>query len=274
MTIPDSPTAAPSPAAADPADARVTRPEPERTGPIRSGFLPGGDGPAAPGAPPPADPDVGDAIADAVKTSYDVFTDNLKRGRMAAMRFGRGEYNVTEVPQDAAGTARQLIVLARQLSDTTFEICDRLVVEISGALQGQPQQPSAAPPDPPPFRPTPTGAPPSAAAPPPPPQPPPVAGLPLAVTFAGAAKGQVLVASLARPDAPTSPQEIKASALAPRDGTAAPITGVTFEADLASGGLTATITVPDGQAAGVYSGAVYAGTQPTPLGVLSIELAQ
>jgi len=45
-----------------------------------------------------------------------------------------------------------------------------------------------------------------------------------------------------------------------------------LEPDLAVGGLIATVTIPAGQSPGVYSGLVYAESQPAPLGVLTIEV--
>ena len=164
-----------------------------------------------------------------------------------------------------------MIRLLRELSENAFDICDRLVGSIPVNVH-HPQSRPRYPVDPapvPPFRASPNV---TAARPTPRVSEPPA--LALAVRFAAPTVGRALVSRLARPQARTSPAEITVSPLLPRDRAAVPITGVTFEYDLASGGLTATVTAPDGQADGVYSGVVWASTHAAPLGVLAIELGK
>ena len=94
----------------------------------------------------------------------------------------------------------------------------------------------------------------------------------LTVVFAGSVQAAAHSTALDRPKLPTRPDEITAAPLTNRAGDAAPLAGVTFAADLSHGGLIATVTIPSGQPAGIYSGPVYAGSQDLPLGLLVIEL--
>jgi len=193
-----------------------------------------------------------------VRVGYDVFAKNLEIGRRAASQFSQGHYNFRQVPQDAGLAMQEIIRLLRELSENAFDICDRLAQQLSNSTSPKPNPPV------PPFRSAPNGgAAPGPAAP---------AQMGVSVTFAGSTKGAVVSSGLNRPQGPTSPDQIEASPLLPRDNAAAPITQVTFGFDIASGGLTAIVTAPDGQAEGVYSGVVWAKTQDAPLGVLAVEI--
>jgi hypothetical protein len=241
---------------------RPTRPEARRTGPIRgagaqrSGPDLGGGANERDEGPLNA---ISEDVAQAVRVGYEVFSENLKRGREAANAFSQGEYRLGQVPQDAGQTLNDLGRLLKQLTDSSFDILYRLAEIVS---TWKPPGPS----DVPPFRSgAGDGADRSFAAP---------RALALAVRFSPPAIGRALTLSLERPQGQTSPTEIRASPLAAREGAAPPLTDVTFDFDIASGGLVATVSVPEDQAPGVYSGAVWAATQERPLGVLAIELAQ
>jgi hypothetical protein len=257
--------------------ARVRRTPPARSGPDRTGAAAAappssfGEGATGP-APPVRDSDelhINEAVAGSVKTAYDVFAQTVAQGRKAAEQFREGDYRIDDVPQDVRIIAARLLGLARQLSATTFDVCEALLNQSQGA---------AGPPPPgmtpvPPFRET---VRPIQDAPPSPAQPmhkPGEAGrMALSVVFTGSAQAAAHTTALDRPKAPTRPDEITAASLTSRAGNAPPLTGVTFAADLSHGGLVASVTVPAGQPNGIYSGPVYAGSQDLPLGLLVIEL--
>ena len=279
MTTPEDPGLyQDKPPAAPALRPRARRSEPARQAPHRGlGTAAATDAPAGADhaeqvvVEPVQDPTISEAVAEAVKTGYDVITENIMHGRMAAKRFREGRYNVRDVPLNVQFTARTLVRLARQLSVTTLDICERLIDEIPVSFPA-----SGHASDVPPFRPTATKAAPAASARPAkrptPPKAPEPAALHLAARFVGAPKATAAPQTLRRPEAPTAPADVTATPLASRTEGVAPITDVSFEADLASGGLTAIVTVPAGQAPGVYSGLIYAKSEKTPLGLLSIEL--
>ena len=273
---------------------RMTRPEPARIDPIRSGKVAAqataqraaqagaqppssstmaassGAGVSGP-APPSRDGGeavMADAVADAVKSGYDVLEETISQGRAAAEKFRQGEYNFREVPGDIEDLALRLLALARQLSTTTFDICERLLHQIGSV--GGPPPPGQVAAQVPPFIATVARA--ATGHPPPPAHPHPLPEMRLTVRFAGTGQAVAHSGSLARPERPTTPSDISATPLGPRAGTAAALTGVTFEADLNAGGLVATVTIPPGQPAGIYAGLVCAAGQAVPLGMLVIEL--
>jgi hypothetical protein len=210
---------------------------------------------------------ISEAVSQAVKTGYDVITENIKRGREAAERFRQGKYNISEVPGDLEAMTLRVLQLARELSTTTFDVCERLLHEFSTNATA-PGQTAAGP-----FWPTvkKAAAPGGGAAALPPSGP---GAMKLIVVFNGAAKAVAHTATLSRPIQPTAPEDVSAAPLTARSGGGASIAGVGFQADLAHGGLIVTVALPDGQAAGVYSGLVYAAGQDVPLGVLTIEVAK
>jgi hypothetical protein len=209
-------------------------------------------------------------VSRAVKTGYDVLTDNLKRGREAAERFAQGDYNIREVPRDLEATSLRMVQLARELSNTTFDVCERLLHAFSANAAPPPGQTPAGP-----FWPTVKKAPgpaakaPTTAA----PATHPLGAMKVTVVFSGAAKAVAHTALLSRPTEPTAPEEISVAPLTARSGGGAPIAGVGFQADLAHGGLVVSVALPDGQSPGIYSGLVFAARQDVPLGVLTVEVA-
>jgi len=250
--------------------ARVRRAPPDRTGPIRAA------GPAA--APSAADASgqaaadgaagssINEQIAQAVRAGYDVITDNIQQGRQAAERFRQGDYNFRDVPDDVQSVLQRLIQLARELSTTTFDVCDRLLAE------WRPTSPPAPPTDgPPPFRPrpepkqapAPTAAPGNGAGP---------GQINLAVQFEGAPDALARTLWLDRPSQPAEAQTFTSTPLASADPTAPVISQVIFKMDLSQGGLVAVVTVPPGLPTGVYSGLVRAPGDGVPLGVLAVEI--
>jgi hypothetical protein len=243
-------------AGADPAGERVRRPEPGRTKSNRSGAAPadGGPGAAAP------DGTVSETIAQAVRMGYDVIAENLQQGRVAAARFRQGDYNIRDVPGDIEDVLGRLIGLARELSTTTFDVCERLLKEVGSYRP--PEGPSG---DVPPFwtaSPQPT----------PPPRATAAGRMKLTARFDKPDRATAKTEALDRPRRPTRPQDLTVAALTRRGDAGGAIDGVSFETDVSVEGLVAVVTLPDAVAAGVYSGLVYAPQDDVPLGVLAIEI--
>ena len=208
--------------------------------------------------------EINNAVATSVKSAYDVLADTIAQGRKSAEQFRQGEYNVRDVPEDVRQLAFTLINLARQLSTSTFDICDALLRQ-SAAIGVPPPGSTTVPP----FhlvKPIAAGA-------TPPPVPTAAPTMQLSVKFVGADTAILHTTTLARPTVPTAPADVTSAPLAPRSGDAPALTGVAFAANLADGGLIATVIVPPGQPAGTYAGAVYGAGQPLPLGLLVVELA-
>jgi hypothetical protein len=247
--------------------ARVRRSAPERTKPIR----------AAAAAPPSiatapveaaGESSINDAIAQAVRSGYDVIADNIQQGRAAAARFRQGEYNIRDVPDDVSTVLLRLMQLARELSTTTFDVCEKLLKDMRPPASGAAPTGAAADPTPP-FRPHP--APPQRPEPAPPAPGP--AQMKLTVRFEGAPNAVARTGSLNRPSQPTLPRDLVVTPLAPRDPNGPVISQVRFETDISVEGLVAVVTVPPGLPAGVYSGLVRAPDDDVPLGVLTVEIA-
>lgn len=247
-------------------DDRIRKPIPARREPIRNLMpKPAAETPAA--APQPADatgepPWPSAAVAEAVKRGYKVIGENIEQGRTAAAQFRNGQYNVRDASHDLNQLSLRMLSLARELSDTTCEVLERLLRDpkFPGAAPRDP----AAPPrshQPPPFRP----------APPPPGGAAAARGVrppgPLEVVFKGG-PAKVLAATLDRPPQATvlAPPVLKAL-----DGAAKDITGVGFGAGEAAA-LRITVDIPAGQPKGVYSGLLCPEGSPIPLGVLTIEV--
>jgi len=261
---------------------RVTRPEPARVAPDRSGgTAKAGIGPEISLTSPVHDPDVlamNNAVAGSVKTAYDVLAETIEQGRKSAEQFRVGTYNVRDVPDDVRQIAGNLLGLARQLSSATFDICEALLRQTGGVMA--PPPPGSTPV--PPFQEVkPIGGLDSRQPDYPPPPVPQMPATPakaaantmcLAVQIVGAAQSAAHTVTLARPSVPTAPADITCAPLAAHGSDAPALTEVVFAADLADGGLLATVTVPEGQAPGVYAGAVYCTTQSLPLGQLVIEI--
>ncbi len=251
----------------DPAD-RPVRHQPERTAPRR--------GPAAAAAPqaaagePVREPEtlvVNEAIAETVRTAYDVLNDTVKQGRKAAEQFRGGTYNVRDVPDDVRVMAANLLGLARQLSSATFDICEALLRQADTLMTPPPPGSTHVPA----FQaPKPHPAPQPGAA---PIATPPAPVMALEVLFNGKETVRAHTATLARPDAPTGAEQIGCDGLAQRGGSAAAITDVVFATNPDGPGLRVMVTVPQDQPPGIYSGAVYCTTQPLPLGQLVIEVS-
>lgn len=231
---------------------RVRRPEPKRTRPIR----------AAAGRPE-AEDSINESVAHAVKTGYDVIAENIRQGREAAARFREGEYNIRDVPGDLETVLLRLVRLARELSTTTFDVCERLLKEMGSF---RPPEGTAAG-DVPPFR-SPAAASASTATPPPPAD---TGRMKVTVRFAGGETAVARTDTLERPRRPTRAQDLTTTPLALRSGGAV-IPDVTFETDVSVEGLVAVVSLPKALPAGVYSGLVYAKDDEFPLGVLAIEV--
>jgi hypothetical protein len=261
MTTPEGPTGAADQADDGQETTRRRRRDPARMRPIRSGAdIAAASGSAA--SPTPIGPDetISEVVAQAVHTGYDVIAKNIKQGRVAAEKFRDGKYNIRDVPGDVGTASLNVLELARQLSQATFDICERLLKELAASPSTDRTTP------PPVFRPSPI-APRTPA-----PKPAPAEGLKVTCRFKGAAGAVAGPAMLTRPQTPTAPEDIFSTPLSsPVVGTN-PISDVAFSVDASVEGLVAKITVPEGQPAGVYSGIVYAKGAAGPLGILTIQI--
>ena len=202
------------------------------------------------------------SVAHAVKTGYEVIAENIKQGRIAAERFRHGEYNIRDAPGDLEVAALRLIQLARELSTTTFDVCERLLKEVGAHAPGKDPTASV-----PPFRPTATKVPAAAVA-----KPADMASMALTIRFTGAPEARAHTLTLSRPRRPTAPGDITAGPLASKNDSAAPLAAVTFSVDMTVEGLVVTVAIPKGQPPGVYSGLVHAKGDDVPLGVLTVEI--
>lgn len=271
---------------------RPTRPEPAREGPHRhaAGSRPaGGSTATAPAAAeaaaaaepaphqhhgPVHDPDtlaVNDTVAATVRSAYDVLGETIAQGRRAAEQFRVGAYNVRDVPDDLRAMAGNLIGLARQMTSATFDICEALVRQAESLASPPPPGSTVVPPFPAPKAQTPAPAP----APAPHhkhPQTPAQDKLALRVVFHGSEAARAKTTAFAPPATPVAPADLACDALVLRGGSAPPIIGTAFALDPDAPGLLATIHVPAGQPAGLYSGAVYCRRQALLLGLMEIEI--
>jgi len=267
MTTPKGSSGAPGQVrkTAQAAGGRVRRAAPAASGPKRAAAAATQASAASAASPSSPDAKVSDAVSHAVKLGYDVITENVRQGREAAARFSKGKYALRDAPGDIEVASLRLLHLARELSTTTFDVCERLLKELAAQ-----KPPVDAAKGVPPFRaPKVTPAPKAASAPSTEP-----AGMKVTVRFAGAAKGIAHTASLSRPRIPAAPADITAQPLATSEGAAKPIAGVKFGVDVSIEGIVAQVSVPEGQPPGVYSGLVHVKGDPIPLGVLTIELAR
>jgi hypothetical protein len=263
MTTRKGRTPASTPPDSEAADGRVRRPKPERTGHIRAA---GGSASGPRAASKPADdetPDgsVSESVAQAVRMGYDVIAENIRQGREAAERFRLGEYNVRDAPGDLEAVLLRLIGLAREVSTTTLDVCERLLKEM-----GTRQPAGSEPPVPPFYSPTPEPKPKSS--PPAEPGPP---RMKLIVRFTGARKARAITEALDRPRRPARPEDLSAGPLRSRAGDE--ITDVRFEIDVSVEGLVALVALPDDIPAGIYAGMVQAHDDEVPLGELTVEVA-
>ena len=92
------------------------------------------------------------------------------------------------------------------------------------------------------------------------------------VRFDGGGTASARAVTFARPTQPTAVTDISAQPLTPQAAGGAPISGVRFETDVSVDGIVAVVTVPEGQAPGLYSGPVYARRADVLLGVLTIVI--
>lgn len=237
------------------ADGRIRRPKPERTGPNRAAGVSAANSGAA-----SQDGSVSESVAQAVRMGYDVIAENIRQGREAAARFRQGDYNVRDVPGDLEAVLLRLIGLAREVSTTTLDLCERLLKEMGPSRQ----PPAGGDPPVPPF-PSPEPEPKPSPAQPGPPR------MKLTVRFTGTAKAKAITETLDRPRRPTRPEDLFASPLRSRAG--AEITDVRFEIDVSVEGLVAVVAVPQALPAGIYAGMVQARDDEVPLGVLTVEVA-
>ena len=288
---------------------RVKRKAPARTGPIRTGGnLPDNSAPPnatnaelsnhgqpvgmSPQAHANVDHDEGminQSVADTVREANQVFSDTVAQARVAAEHFRHGEYNMRDVPVDVQIMGQRMIKLARELSETTFNIIEQLLKQMTQTSPPPPPSTtgkghvppfptsgdsSAAPPSsssngaaPPGSS---SGAPPSSS-----PGAPPASerALNLAVKFEGSAKAHAMESPLWKPPKPTLPSQLSITPMLHMLNEAEPLHNVTFEADL-DGQLIATITIPPRQPAGVYAGIIVPDNTDVPLGILTIEIVR
>lgn len=258
---------------------RPKRATPERTSPIRTGSQMAADTgpPSGYAAKPLGDTApvggsaINESVADAVKMANDVLADTVAQGRVAAEQLRKGTYNMRDVPVDVEVLGVRMLRLARELSETTFNILEQLLRQATRVPSQLPTPQTGKVPPFPQTRRSSSDAPPSST----PAQPgagtqgPPA--LALQVRFDTKAKAKAHPAYLARPERPTSPDELSVTPLQPSSGKAKPIDAVTFSVDV-GGTLIATIKIPARQPAGIYAGMVSAKTQALPLGMIAIEI--
>jgi hypothetical protein len=127
---------------------KVIRAEPTRRGSMRSGGLPGGQPApslqdvvravvaAAADAPTGPTPGISESVTQAVRTGYQVVADNVRQGREAAQKFGKGDYNSSNVDEDVKKLTDRMLDLARELTFTTLDVIERLVQETRSATVG------------------------------------------------------------------------------------------------------------------------------------------
>lgn len=272
--------------------ARKTRPIAERTQPDRSGAA-RASSPSSPqdqakanhGGNSGADDREGvaridEAVATAVQSGYDVLAETIAQGRRAAEGFRAGNYNIRDVPQDVGQLSQNLIQLARQLTNSTLDLCEQLVRQAST---------SAGPPPPgevasrlPPFREfgstrsdsqaeengrssKKNAAKPSTLD--------RTDAIALTVIVKGVGNASSPTTTLKRPHLPTAADDLKITPLSPLDGAGQPLTKYIFGYDLGTG-LKVTFTVPKDQPPGTYAGLVFTQNDKTALGMLSIEIGE
>jgi len=209
-----------------------------------------------------ANESVSESVADIVRMGYDVVAENIRQGRTAAERFRQGEYNIRDVPADVETLVKRMIDLARDLSTVSFDIAERVLRETA---------PSGRHSKAPVFYPAPgehshraahAAQRPSETQ----------ALMHVTCAFSGERRAVLRSAALTRPTEPTFAHEhISFEALQSTVGWR-PITGVTCRAHPMTGGLQISVSIPDDQPAGVYSGVVHGPHQAWPLGVLAIEV--
>jgi hypothetical protein len=243
MTTPENP-----PSGANSSDTSGVRPT--IVPPAEPGSNPGAGAKAA--ETPPGQSTIDEDVSRAVQRGYAVITETLQQGRMAAERFRQGSYNIPQASADIGQASSRMLELASALSQTTFYLGERLWRELATASQEGRD----------------TGG-------PPPPSPVvPYGQMKLNVSFDGDAAA--VSKAKGRTDAIDRPEQgglkqIHVTPLAPIAG-GDPITEVTYEANLATGGLNAKVILPSGVKPGLYHGVFFADGQTNPLGPLTIEI--
>ncbi|QPC99123.1 hypothetical protein [Qipengyuania soli] len=253
-----------TPKSKSPNKARSKKPEPARTNAIRSGVRAQAANAKRADSEErdhSKDPAIDEAVADAVRSSYDTLAKTIAQGREAAEKFRQGQYNMRQVPHDVETMILRLLDLARQLSGTTIDIVEQLLHQMT-AVATLPEPGATKVPS---FREHGKGkhkghgdeA----------------SGLLLTVRIKGAKEGaKDQHAMLQRPKKPTRPEQLSVTPLTTRDGKAKLPGKVEFSFDVSIMGLVATVPVPSGQPAGTYVGQIYAGDQDEPLGLMVLKV--
>ena len=219
---------------------------------------------------PAEEADFDDTVSDFVKSAYDALTETVGQGRKAAEQFRQGEYNFRQVPSDVEEMARRMLQLARQLSSTTFDVCEQLIGQISEIAE--PPEPGSTKVDA--FRRhqpagEPGAAPPSSTS-----QASGNGAMRLAVEFSGKKAASSPTTSIERPAKPTKPEELTSTPLTHVERAETTLPEAHFSADLSSGGVIAKITIPAKQPNGIYVGYVHTAKDKTPLGMLQVKLGK
>ena len=238
---------------------RIRRAPPGRAAPLRNDW-PGA--PAGrndwPGAPadhqPPPDAGLEKVIAHTVRLGYEVIGENIRQGRLAADRFSAGDYGVRDVPRDLLALSSRMLQLSRDISTTAFDICGAILRDptLRAAVQRY-----AAPPNPAPAS-APAGGPwPGQGA----------AGVPLTYAFKGTRRAVGMPGWLRGTGQPSL---LSTAGLWSPDPALPPLRQVALSADAFA--IIATVTIPDDQPAGTYSGVVSDALTHQPLGAMTVQV--
>lgn len=245
---------------------RITRPDLKRDKPDRTATAAkSGSNGSAKAHSHASEAAIDEAVAHAVRSSYDTLASTIAQGREAADRFRLGRYNMREVPADAEKAIMRMLDLARQLSGTTIDLIEQLVHQMTSmAALPEPGETKV-----PPFRQHGEAAMDAAPA---------AAGgtsstMPILVGFTGSvAKASSSTTSLTRPLSPAAPEELQASSLTSKTDPAKTLGKVTFGFDVSKMRIVATVDIPEDAAKGTYVGFVSASDQDEPLGLLVVRL--
>jgi hypothetical protein len=180
---------------------------------------------------------IDEEVSGAVRRGYGVITEALQQGREAAKKFRGGNYGVSAAKEDVAQASGRMVELAGELVETTFRLSGRLLTELATATTREPS-----------------------------PQ------MDLTVTVDGDATGKAKgSASAIRRPTQGGLKDLSVPLLSSPSGVAL-AAKVDFEANLATGGFNAVVTLTAEPDPGTYHGHLLAKAEQEPLGSLTIVI--